>query len=36
MNRFLMLFKPKCPECGSRNNKIECYKGNPHKKNERW
>ena len=34
--RFLMLFKPKCPKCGSRDNKVKCYAGNPYAKNERW
>jgi len=36
ISRFSMLFKPKCPKCGSRNNKVECYAGNPYAKNERW
>lgn len=33
--RLLMLFKPKCPKCGSRNNKVECYAFNPYDKNEK-
>jgi hypothetical protein len=32
----LQLFKPQCPKCGSRDNKIECYAGNPYAKNERY
>lgn len=31
---FLMLFNPKCPNCGSRDNKIECYAGNIYSKNQ--
>ena len=34
--RFFMLFKPKCPKCGSRDNKVECYAVNTYTRNERW
>lgn len=33
---FLQIFKSKCPECGSKDNNIECYSGNPYAKNERY
>ena len=32
--RFLMLFKPKCPKCGSRDNTIQCYWTHPNGKSE--
>ena len=34
--RFLMLFNPKCPKCGSRDNKVVCYAGNLYAKNKHW
>ena len=35
VSRFLQKFKPKCTNCGSRDNKIDCYYGNPYDRNEK-
>lgn len=36
IDSFLLIFKTVCPSCGSTNNKVECYKGNPYAKNPDW
>ena len=36
LKQFLMWFNPICRDCGSKDNTIVCYAGNPYAKYANW